>query len=530
MHIVMTREKIINTYLPNNTLTQGFGRVILIPVDEKQLHELCLSLSLKGLPLKNMFACDDTISDSSFRIFYVFGVPVENFFLVPYLTLIGTTEFPSLTPVLHQASVYEPYIHEMFGLVPIGYPGALGSVVLHEAGNTTRFPMRINQGIVPGSVSAQSALQEWEFLNVDGEGIFEVPVGPVHAGIIEPGHFRFAMAGEIIAHLEAKLGWVHKGTEKLFEKIPLAQAIRLSERIAGDTSFAHSVAFANAIETLGGIKISNRAKYLRVIYGELERMANHCSDIGYILSDTGLNFGGAQCSRLREQLMRYCDKLTGSRFLRGVNTIGGVQCDINKETGEQLLRDLRVIQNDLRETLDIVSESSILANRMEGTGTLHNDIVKNHDAVGVAARASGIACDARIDFPYAAYDELSLPIIVLHAGDVHARFMVRISEFNASIELIEQALRAMPEGELSSGGNIITLPPNSLAVGIAEGWRGDICYCVLTDAVGKVKRVSARDPSFINWHLVPHAAQGNVLLDFPLINKSFNLSYSGFDR
>jgi Ni,Fe-hydrogenase III large subunit len=379
----------------------------------------------------------------------------------------------------------------------------------------------------------EKAHLEYTFREVEGEGLYEVPVGPVHAGIIEPGHFRFSMAGEIIVNLEARLGWMHKGSEKLFETLPLSKKLLLSERIAGDTSFAHSTAFVSAIEELSGHTPPPRAQYLRVIFGELERLANHFNDIGFILSDTGFNFGGAQGTRLRERIMRINENLTSSRFLRGVSTFGGVTRDIGAEDAGKLRTELLAIEKDFDEIMNIADQNSIIKNRLDGAGRLTREAARLHDGVGVPARASGLEVDARKDFPYAAYAELPLAVAIETSGDVQARYRVRIKEVYSSMQLLTQALTKLPQGEIcvkNALSESAALKKNAYAVGIAEGWRGDIVYFVSTDVDGKIKRVSVRDPSFINWNLIPHCAPGNVLLDFPLINKSFNLSYTGFDR
>ena len=364
---------------------------------------------------------------------------------------------------------------------------------------------------------------------VGGEGIYEIPVGPVHAGIIEPGHFRFSVAGEEIILLEAKLGYTHKGIEKLFEVLPLEGKVRLAERVSGDTSFTHSLAFCQAIENLADIEVPQRAQYLRVIFSELERLANHLNDIGFIMEDTGFSFGGSNGARLRESIMQWNERLTGSRFLRGVNTIGGVARDIDDTTCKELLSGLKKIHLDFNEVIEIAHGSSSLHDRLAGTGKLDRQIALDHGATGVAGRALGIAHDARLEYPYAAYDRFKFEIALETEGDVQARWSVRIKEVNSSMAILEQALLGIPADKELKSNKKIHLRGSSCAVGVAEGWRGDIVYFVVTDTGGHVSRVDVRDPSFLNWPLVGHACEGNMVPDFPLINKSFNLSYSGND-
>lgn len=529
----MTQTEIIKKYLPTGVTADVHGRMILFAVRPEELVATCVLLSqAHGLPLKTMFASDDRAHDDSFKIFYVFGVPKENYFIVPTLKLVDTLEYPTLANDCYQASLYEPHIHEMFGLVPVGFPVRLQPAVLHDNWPAHVFPMQKDFAGLKDQEHKHAHL-EYKFREVEGEGLYEVPVGPVHAGIIEPGHFRFSMAGEIIVNLEARLGWMHKGSEKLFEILPLSKKLMLSERVAGDTSFAHSTAFVSAIEELAGLSVPPRAQYLRVVYGELERLANHLNDIGFILSDTGYNFGGAQGTRLREQVMRMNERLTGSRFLRGVNAFGGVTRNISAEEITKLQAELARIQKDFSEVMEIADQNSMVKNRLDGAGRLTTEDAKLHDGVGVPARASGLSVDARVDFPYAAYAELPFAVAHEDTGDVQARYRVRIKEVYSSFQLLAQALLKMPQGEICatvSSADALPLKKNAYAIGVAEGWRGDIVYVVSTDQSGKVKRVSVRDPSFINWNLIPHCAPGNVLLDFPLINKSFNLSYTGYDR
>ena len=525
----MTEVEIQEKYIPKWAVSKVHGNCFVFDITPEQLVDVCSELfHVHQLPIKTVFASQGDIKSGEYYIHYVFGVPVENFYIIPRLLIIGTTEFPSLANSVYPASLYEGGIREMFGLEPIGRPSEAQPVLLHENWPAEIFPMRKDFMDIP-LMNGHSKSMEYHFSKVDGEGIYEVPVGPVHAGIIEPGHFRFSMAGERIVRLEAKLGWMYKGSEKMFEKLSPSDGVRLAEHIAGDSSFAHSTAFCQAVEGLGGTIVSDRAQYARVIFGELERLAGHSSDLGFILSDTGFNFGLAQCGRLREQIMQACEKLTGHRFLRGVNIFGGVYVHLRKGEIEELLQLLHGWKKEFEEIIKIADDNSMVFNRLSGAGILAHQVAIDHCAVGVPARASGVIVDSRIDFPYAAYGKLHHEVSVEYGGDVLARFNVRKREVLTSLALINEALQAMPDGEPVSPREM-TLRKNSYAVGISEGWRGEIVYVVVTDENGNISRVSLRDPSFLGWHLIPHAAPGNVLLDFPLINKSFNLSYSGNDK
>lgn len=523
----MTTNQIIAKYLPKQQNLKINGNIILFECEAKNIKEECYRIykDLK-LPLKTVFATDEREQDNSFKIHYVFGVPQENIFLVPFISLKNTIEFPSLTPFIHELSWYEREIYTFFGLTPKNYPGLLQPLILHDNWPINTYPLR--KDFKWNTRPVMDKRHDFKFGVISGEGVYELPVGPIHAGIIEPGHFRFSLAGEEIVALEPQLGYVHKGIEKLFENLSLDEKVKLSERVSGDSSFSHSLAFCQAVEDLAGIQVPKRAKYLRVIFAELERIANHLNDIGFIMNDTAFTFGGSQGTRLKEVVMQINERLTKSRFLRGVNVIGGVTVNLSKEEEKSLSNDLEDLAKDYKEVLQISEDSTSMVNRLRGSGVLDKQVALDHGVIGVAARAFGIRKDARVDYSYAAYPELKVKIASEEKGDVHARFRVRAQEVYNSLDILQQSIAKL------SGGAIVlapkTLRKNSYAVGITEGWRGDIMYCVCTDNKGNISRVSLRDPSYLNWPAVPYAVVGNPVPEFPLINKSFNLSYSGSDK
>lgn len=522
----MKYTEIINKYLDKDIKVEKSTNLILFHTPANSIVKICRNLLEKHrLQLKTIKATDERDENGYFKIFYVFGIPESDFFLVPYLQIKNTHEFPSLTPFIHQASFYELEICSFFGLKPIGHPH-LQQFILHENWPANVFPLRKD---FDWQKRPPTAHTPYTFQTVTGEGIYEIPVGPVHAGIIEPGHFRFSVAGEEIVSLEPKLGYTHKGSEKLFEKLSFDDKIKLAERISGDTSFTHSLAYCQAIETLGKTTVPSRAKYLRVIYSELERLANHLNDIGFIVNDTAFSFGGSNGQRLKEKVMQLCDLLTGNRFLRGINTVGGVTKDISEELQLILNKELENIQNDFEEVIQIINGNDSVQNRLKGTGILDQQVALDHGVTGIAARALGLPHDARIEFPYAAYKDISVKIAHQTTGDVYARFQIRVSEIHASIAIIEEALKNLPAGSISANTSI-NLEKNAYTISITEGWRGDIVYFIATNGKGEISRVGIRDASFLNWPAVPYAVVGNIIPDFPLINKSFNLSYSGFDR
>jgi Ni,Fe-hydrogenase III large subunit/Ni,Fe-hydrogenase III component G len=522
----MIKEK-IQQHIPEGAKVESFGNTIAFEVPILELKKIIIGMCEdKNLSLKLITATDEREENGCFKIWYVFGASEENMFIVPFLNLKNSEEFPSIALNAHKAWDYEKKIFSFFGLKPLGHPD-LRPIILHENWPSDVFPLRKD---FDWQTRPEVARGTYRFQKVKGEGIYEIPVGPIHAGIIEPGHFRFSVAGERIVLLEPRLGYTHKGSEKLFEILSLDDKVRLSEKISGDSSFSHSLAFCQTMEQLSNTVVPKRALYLRVVYAELERLANHLGDIGAIMTDTGFNFGGAHGSRLREMIMQINERLTGNRFLRGVNTVGGVVKDINEEEKDELARELIKTQNDFSEVIAVAENSTSLFNRLKGTGVLSLEAVKSHEVTGVAGKSVGVPNDARVDYPYAGYKEIPVgEIPTENDGDVYARFHVRIKETYASIKIIQNALQNITEGPINQIGQNIIFKQNALAVGVVEGWRGEIVYFATTDKNGNISRVAPRDPSFVNWAILKDAGFDNVVPDFPLINKSFNLSYSGND-
>ncbi len=518
----MNKEQSFKKYLPVNTSYTTYGKCVMAEISADDIVLACRALDEAGYILKMITALDERETTGYFRILTIFGIPEEKIFLA--LSLQTKKEFPSLTPYMHQASIYERKIATFFGLVPVGHPD-LRSVILHENWPKDVFPLRKD---FKWNTRPPIAHEEFKFRTVSGEGMYEIPVGPVHAGIIEPGHFRFSVAGEEIIYLEPRLGYSHKGTEKLFEVLELDEKVRLSERVSGDTSFAHSLAFCQAVEELAEVNVSDRVQYFRVIFLELERLANHLGDIGAIMVDTGFNFGGSNGARLREVVLRLNERLTGSRFLRGVNMIGGCTKDIDEQKIQIVIDELTLLQKDFSEVMEVAENTGSFMDRLRTTGVLDVNTAKDHGVTGIAGKAVGFARDARIDFPYAAYKDFPFEIATETSGDVYARFFVRVKEVAASFDILQKALSSLPSAVVSKNQKV-SLAKNSYAVSIVEGWRGDILYFIATDSKGNISRVDVRDPSFLNWTALGHAGRGNMVPDFPLINKSFNLSYSGND-
>ncbi len=500
------------------------ANALIVPVEAHDLADVVRTLMAHELPFLMLFATDERKSADAFRMHYVFGMPGEHSFVVLQLTLADTT-FPSLAAKFPAFSRYEREAMEMFGLVASGHPDPR-SLSLHEE-NFPRGVYPLRKDFAWNTNVPDTHAGDYEFNVIDGEGIYEIPVGPIHAGIIEPGNFRFSVAGEEIVALEARLGWVHKGVEKLFENLPLEQHTKLAERISGDSSFSHSLAYCQALEHLTDTKVPPRAQHLRLIFAEMERITMHLFDIGNIAGNgTGFSFMAAQGFRMLEDMRRINESLSGSRFLRGINTPGGVVVDISPEQSVTLSHFLASLKRDFADIIDVAESSTIFANRVHGAGVVPAEVVHDLAAVGIAARCNGITKDTRIEYPYGAYKHIAPEIMLTEGGDVEARFYLRVKEVYESMRLIEQALASLPSGSLHK--TLAHLPAEGLGVSAVEGWRGEIVYAIIVQD-GAITRVKVRDPSFIHWQLFSHLASKDMVPDFPLINKSFNLSYTGSD-
>jgi Ni,Fe-hydrogenase III large subunit/Ni,Fe-hydrogenase III component G len=471
-----------------------------------------------------MVANDRRVDKGVFEVHYLFANDRENWFL--HATKELTTERPAITSMAtfyYPASRFEREIYDLFGIKAVRHPDTR-PLVRHAFWPEDYFPL-LKDAVPPEDFKDDGT--PFPFQQVGGEGVYEIPVGPVHAGIIEPGHFRFSVVGETVIDLKIRLYFTHKGTEKLFEGRLPAEGVELAERISGDTTIGHSLAYCQALEALTGTEVPARARFLRVILLEMERLYNHIADFGMIANDTGFAFAHAHCFRLRERLLRLNKQMTGNRLLRGGIVPGGVGHDLPKELN--LPGELDSILADFNEIVGICLRNTILTDRLEGAGMLTNKTATDHGVLGYVARASGIDIDVRRDHPFAAYGEMTFPwkVPVYQSGDVYARTMVRVEEAQESVSLIRQAFHNLPEGPLAVP--LGSLPAFEHAFGIVEGWRGAIVHWVMADDKGRMYRVKVKDPSFVNWPALSFALLQNIVPDFPLCNKSFNQSYSGND-
>jgi Ni,Fe-hydrogenase III large subunit/Ni,Fe-hydrogenase III component G len=468
---------------------------------------------------------DTRKENKSFTLHYVFSYARQDQFLVVQ-TRVDEKDprFPSLARFLPQANWHEREIQDLLGLVAAGHPDPR-RLVLHEDWPQGLFPLKKD---FESHQKIPRTAGQYVFERVEGEGIFEIPVGPVHAGIIEPGHFRFSVAGEGVLKLEIRHFYTHKGTEKSGEGKSPEHLLCLAERISGDNSLAHAVACAQALESLGQIEVSPRAQFLRVIFLEMERLHNHMSDIAGISLDVAFSFGASQLMRIKETLLRLNEQLAGTRLLRSVVALGGVRQDISGTKKEHLIEEIKKIKDDFDKTIQILWQVDSLMDRVETTGTIKKEMAEVLGAAGPVARASGIDRDLRRDHPYAAYKDLFFRVPVFIEGDVESRMKVKVQEVYESFKLIYDALHSMPPGPVC--GAVKPLAPSQSALGYTESSRGECFHWISTDDRGKIFRWKIQSPSFSNWPLIEYAVLENIVPDFPLINKSMNLSYSGNDR
>ena len=454
--------------------------------------------------------------------------------------------FPSIALRIPAASLYEREIHDMFGLVPVGNPDTR-RLVLHDDWLAETFPLRKEFDL--DTKVPRTHRSEYEFTKIDGEGICEIPVGPVHAGIIEPGHFRFSISGENIVNLETRLFYAHKGIEKLSESMKLDQVLLLSERISGDEAVANSMAYCQAVEKAAGAKVPQKALWTRTICAELERIYNHLGTLAGITTDVGFAYGAARLNILKERMMAINERLTGSRLLFGVNRIGGVGINIDADAGAYLKKSLDDMLSDFDKVITAVSGKSSVIDRLRGTGSVSRNVAIDLGLVGVVARAAGIDIDTRRDHPYAAYPLLDPDShhdspqhltkyevdMERSNGDALGRFNVRIDEVIESVKIIKQAtnelLRLETEAALVRVEDIYpNLEPFSTALGYAESPRGETMHWVMVGAdKNSLYRHKVRTASFVNWPAIEQAVLKDIVPDFPVVNKSFDLSYSGND-
>jgi Ni,Fe-hydrogenase III large subunit/Ni,Fe-hydrogenase III component G len=394
----------------------------------------------------------------------------------------------------------------------------------HAAWPADKFPLRSD---FDGASNDACSADEYAFVSVAGDGVHEIPVGPVHAGTIEPGHFRFSIIGERVLRLEERLGYKHKGIEKRFAGMPLAEGARLAARVSGDSTVAYGWAYAMAAESACNAVPPPRAAWLRALLLERERIANHLGDLGFIGNDAGLAFGLSQFSLLKEDMLRLNAALFGHRYLMDAIVPGGVACDITQGAMANILLEADQIEKTVALLKNVYDEHAGLQDRLIACGRVTPELAARLGLIGLAGRASAQALDLRAQFPVEPYDRLDVRMATHRNGDVAARVSVRFEEVFESLRLMRQIIELIPLGDIRVA--LPTATAGAFGLGVVEGWRGEVLIALETGANGTVARCHAHDPSWQNWPVLEHAVIDNIVPDFPLINKSFNLSYSGQD-
>lgn len=437
------------------------------------------------------------------RVVAVVAFDAENTLMVGRSEPVAKS-VPSLTPQHAEAHLFEREVWEQHGLVPEGHPW-----------------------LKPVRAPARDHPAQGQFFQVEGGEIHEVAVGPVHAGIIEPGHFRFQCNGEEVLHLEIALGYQHRGIEEALIGGPHRATMSQMETIAGDTTIAHATAHATVREALAGAEAPLRAQWLRALALELERLANHTGDLGALANDVAFLPTSAACGKIRGDFLNLTALVCGNRFGRGLVRPGGCRDELEPARAEELLKKLKSALAEVDEAAGWLWDANSVRARFESTGVVSTEQAADIGLVGPAARASGLVRDVRFDHPAGWHRFAQIPVAVWPGGDVFARARVRWLECQRSGKFLEEQLATPPDGELRSEPAPAT--PATLAVALVEGWRGEVCHVALTDDAGRLRGYKIVDPSFHNWTGLALALRDQAISDFPLCNKSFNLSYCGFD-
>jgi len=476
-----------------------------------------------GGRLLTLWGTDDRDRDNCFRIYALYLLGEAQVMVLEHaMPNWMQPTYPSIADLFPAARRMERATYDLLGIAS-SEPDKRGWI-RHGGWPESAFPLRRD---FDGNAQHPLVSQPYPFLQVEGNGVHEIAVGPVHAGIIEPGHFRFSVVGEKVLRLEERLGYTHKGIAKRFESMRQCDAHRLAARISGDSAIAFSWAYCVALESIAQTACTPRATNLRALALEHERIANHLGDLGALGNDAGFAFGLTHFLRLKEDLLRVNANVFSARYLFDYIVPGGVSADLPGDAHEQLAALYNDLEKSLAELRSIYDEHAGLQDRFRDTGRVTTELAQRLGALGLIGRASGIACDLRIDHPWAPYDKLTPQLTTQSTGDVAARVQVRFDEVRESLRLCRCLLADLPSGAIRA--ELPAVASNRLGLGLIEGWRGPVLIALETGSDGSIRRCHAHDPSWQNWPILENAILDNIVPDFPLINKSFNLSYSGQD-
>ncbi len=503
----------------------------------EEIEAVASELCGMGFSLATLVATDEeATADRDLKVRTIFEPgsgspdPLPDVFVTVVVSLDPAhPAMPSLSVRIPSANWHEREAWDLFGIVFTGHPDPR-PLVVHDGWPQGQYPLRKN-------FDARQRLpvepaEEFPHLVVEGEGVFEVPVGPIHAGIIEPGHFRFSTAGEKMLNLEPRLFYTHRGLEKRVEGLAAADAFFVAERMCGVCSVAHGLGFCEAAEQIAEVEVPRRARFLRTVALEMERLYNHVGDVGNISAGASYHYGTSAGARMKEALQQVNERVSGNRFLRGLVTPGGVNFDLTDELIASIQQVVDRTEEALVDLTDRIENNASVLDRLDTTGGLPRQVAADLGVTGIAARASGICRDARRDHPHGAYADEDGPrvrVMTREDGDVHARLILRTMEAHESMRLIRGLLSALPSGPLSVAFPD-ALPPWGIGISAIESPRGASIHWLRSDGQGRIDRYHLRSASYANWPAVPRTVLNDIIPDFPLINKSFELCYSCTDR
>jgi Ni,Fe-hydrogenase III large subunit/Ni,Fe-hydrogenase III component G len=491
-------------------------------VDREQWLQTAQALRESDARLLTLWGADDRDRDNCFRIYAAYIVTKRVLLIEHAIENVENPSYPGIAMLFPPALRMHRAVYDLLGIATDETDSR--GWLRHGGWPEAVFPLRRD---VDGNRSYPLVSEPYPFVTVEGDGVHEIAVGPVHAGTIEPGHFRFSVVGEKVLRLEERLGYTHKGLAKRFESLSQQQGHRLAARISGDSAVAFSWAYCVALEAIAETLCPPRATNLRALALEHERLANHLGDLGALGNDAGFAFGLSQFSRLKEDLLRVNASAFGARYLMDYVLPGGVSVDLPGRWRGLLLNLYLKLEEEVASLRSIYDEHAGIQDRFRGAGRLEHDLAQKLGATGLIGRASGVACDLRADHPWPPYDKLTIRVVTETGGDVAARVQLRFDEIIESLRLCRALLESLSSGPVQT--TIPVAEPGRMGIGLIEGWRGPVMISLETGEDGGIRRCHAHDPSWQNWPLLEHAILGNIVPDFPLINKSFNLSYSGHD-